>query len=94
VSPAILQILANNPVDDKFQDLRDRAIASYSPDHNALEGLPLEAHFPLEWPAEALSEVMVSPKVKELMSEALFHFGVAEKKLLELAEAALQKLKD
>jgi hypothetical protein len=87
-----LQILASNPVDEKFQDIRARAIAAYSPDFDSPDDITLDKHFPIAEPATVLKEVLENPPVKDLMEEALFHFGEAAKKLIELADAAIKQL--
>lgn len=91
LSPAILDGMAAAQDSDHFRTLRARAIKSYSPDFQSPTDIPIDAHFPIDEPAELWRDVFERENIRGLMKTALLHFGKAEEALYSLAKGALAK---
>lgn len=80
--------MANEKDSEHLQDLRKRAIESYSPDYQSATDLPLDAHFPLEDPATGLTHALENEHTRGLIESALTLFTKEEEKWCEFAKEA------
>jgi len=91
--PAMLDAMDKQKDNAHFQAIRAESIAACSPDYHLPEDLAPDMHYPLAEPATDIKKALARPDIDELIKDALFWFGNAEKELSELAEKTLNELK-